>query len=295
MVIAAAFARRDDGCLFHPVIAEGSRDGGDMSNAFRLKGTGSEGFSMEMSRTLIDQIQWLRVALYLVVGPLLIGQVCSYLKARYPRAGDYTRKINHIGIMIVTAPILAVLPDAQLLPSVLVASAVQVAIYVVAANSTQPLLHAVAFHSLRVTDEPRSRLFFLLPMISFNVALAVSVLLYSMTLVKIAFFTVALGDGLAEPAGFLLGKGNRFQVTDKVWRGSNTKSIAGCLTVLIFAFATAMVFLGAQQPIEPRLLLLCASYAIACTALEALSPRGLDNMVLIIFAPLAMMGLMAIL
>ncbi|MGN2246804.1 hypothetical protein ACFWZ3_08955 [Frateuria sp. GZRR35] len=250
---------------------------------------------MQMGTAVFDNVQWLRVAIYLVVGPLLIGQICSYMKARCAWAGDYTRKINHIGIMIVTAPILAVLPDAQLLPSVLVASAIQVCIYAVAANSERPMLHAVAFHSLRVSDEPRSRLFFLLPMISFNVALAVSVLLYPMTLVKIAFFTVALGDGLAEPVGFLLGKGNRFQVRDRLWNGSNTKSVAGCLAVFVFAFLMALVFFGIQQTVSTRLLGICAAYAAVATMLEALSPRGLDNMVLIIFAPLAMQGLMGLL
>ena len=250
---------------------------------------------MQLSTTVFDNVQWFRVAIYLVVGPLLIGQICSHMKLRYAWAGGYTRKINHLGIMLVTAPILAVLPDAQLLPSVLVASAAQVCIYVAAAHSEQPILHAVALHSLRATDEPRSRLFFLLPMISFNVALGISVLLYPMTLVKIAFFTVALGDGLAEPAGLLFGKGNRFQVRDWLWNGRNTKSIAGCLTVLAFAFLTALLLLGVQQAVTPTLVVLCAAYAIVSVALEALSPRGLDNMVLIIFSPLAIQGLMRLL
>lgn len=247
---------------------------------------------MQMSATVFDNVQWLRVAVYLVVGPLLIGYACSYMKHRYAWAGHYTRKINHIGIMIVTAPILAVLPDAQLLSSVLVASVVQVCIYIAAANSERPLLHAVAFHSLRVSDEPRSRLFFLLPMISTNIALAVAVLLFPMTLVKIAFFTVALGDGLAEPIGILLGKGNRFQVRDLLWKGSNTKSIAGCLTVFVCAFLVALVCFGIHNTVTPSLLGLCAAYAFTSTALEASSPRALDNMLMIVVLPLVMLGLM---
>ncbi|MBB3228882.1 dolichol kinase [Luteibacter sp. Sphag1AF] len=247
---------------------------------------------MQLTPSLMDNIQWLRVALYLVVGPLAIGRICTYLKFRHAWTRDYTRKINHIGIMVVTAPILAVLPDAQLLPSVLAASLIQVTMYVFAANSERPMIHAFAAHSLRDSDAPRARLFFLLPMISFNVALAGAVLVYPMTAVKVAFFAVALGDGLAEPAGFLLGKGNRFQVTDRVWGGSNTKSVAGCLTVFVFSAAVAMVLLGVQRGMSPALVAVSLAYGAIATALEALSPRGLDNMILVLVSPMALLALM---
>jgi dolichol kinase len=236
----------------------------------------------------------MRVALYLVLGPILIGQVCTHLKNRYRWAGGYTRKLNHVGIMLITAPLLAVLPDRELLMSVMVATALQVCLYSAAAYSRRPAIHALAAHSLRERDAPRSRFFFLMPMITTNVALVAAVLLFPMDLVKIAFFTVALGDGLAEPVGLWLGRRNTYTVRDFIWGERNTKSFAGSLTVFLFAAVVALAMLGSgSSSVDAGLALSVLTYATAMTALEAASPRGMDNMIMILLGPAVLLLLTA--
>ncbi len=248
---------------------------------------------MPLNPHSLDDVQWMRVALYLVLGPILIGHVCTYLKGRYRWAGGYTRKLNHVGIMLVTAPLLAVLPDRQLLMSVLVATSLQVGLYWVAAYSRLPVIHALAAHSLRERDAPQSRFFFLMPMITTNVALVMAVLMFPMHLVKVAFFTVALGDGFAEPIGLWLGRSNTYQVRDFFWGERNTKSLAGSLTVFVFAGAVALTMLGtAHGGVDVPLAICVLVYAVAMTILEAMSPRGMDNMTIILLGPLLLMALL---
>ncbi|GGA81824.1 hypothetical protein GCM10011521_20220 [Arenimonas soli] len=247
---------------------------------------------MTLSPQLLDEVQWLRVAVYLVLGPIAVGHLCTYLKLRHGWASGYTRKLNHLGIMLITAPLLAVLPDTQLIMSVLVATSLQVVLYTSAAYSERPLLHALAVHSLRERDAPRSRFFFLMPMITTNVSLVAAVLLFPMLLVKIAFFTVAVADGMAEPVGLRFGKGNTYQIPDLVWGGRNTKSIAGSGAVFVLALATSLLLLSWVHGLTPAVLLTCGAYATAMTLLEAVSPRGSDNMLMILLGPLFLMGLM---
>lgn len=249
---------------------------------------------MSLSHELFAQVQWHRVALYLILGPVLVGQICTYIKLRHGMASGYTRKLNHLGIMLVTGPLLAVLPDSQLLVSILVTTVLQVALYTVAAYSPRPMLHALAVHSLRERDAPRARFFFLMPMITTNVALVLAALLFPMDLVKVAFFTVAVADGLAEPVGLKLGRNNTYHVRDVIWGTVNTKSVAGSLTVSVCAFGVAMLLLSTSQPISQSLLAVCAIYALLSTALEALSPRGMDNMILMLLCPLLLLALQQI-
>lgn len=239
-----------------------------------------------------NDVQWMRVALYLVLGPVLIGQVCTYLKSRYRWAGGYTRKLNHVGIMLITAPLLAVLPDRQLLMSIMAATTFQVGLYWVAAYSRRPAIHALAAHSLRERDAPNSRFFFLMPMITTNIALVVAVLVFPMPLVKVAFFTVALGDGFAEPVGMWLGRSNAYQVRDFFWGERNTKSLAGSLTVFLFAAAVALTMLAPDRgDLDAVFGLGVLAYAISVTLLEAVSPRGMDNMTIILLGPILLLML----
>lgn len=243
------------------------------------------------SLQIFDNVQWLRVAIYLLMGPVAIGQLCTYLKRSYGWPSGYTRKLNHIGIMLITAPLLAVLPDRELIVSVIAATTLQVMLYVTAAYSERPLVHALAEHSLRERDAPRSRFFFLMPMITTNVALVLAVFMYPMLLVKVAFFTVAIGDGLAEPIGLRFGKNNTYRIRGVIWGGRNTKSIAGSASVFAFALCVSLALLGTQAPWSSGVLAVGFCYAAALTALEAVSPRGMDNMLMILIGPLVLLCL----
>ncbi|MEN5353628.1 hypothetical protein ABE532_12840 [Luteimonas sp. TWI165] len=231
------------------------------------------------------EIVWWRIALFLFVGPFLFGNLCSFLRARYFLEDGYSRKLHHVGIMLISGPCLAVLPDAQLLPSMMASSLALILISFVAAYSRVPLLAGMAEHSLRRRDGPHSRFFFLMPMITSNVAITVSALLFPLTLVKVAFFTVAIADGLAEPIGVRFGRSNVFRINDIVWGWTNTKSLAGSTTVFVLAAAVCAAMLTisgqARMPVVPVSL----AFAALTTVIEALSPRGMDNMLIMLITP----------
>lgn len=248
---------------------------------------------MAMPEMAFDQVPWWRVALYLVLSTVVLGNLSTALRKRLCWADGYSRKLNHVGIMLITVPLLAFLPDAQLLPAVFVGSLGLVAIYAVSALSSRPLVFGIVSGSLRQRDAPYSRFFFFLPLVSFNVALSLSTLFFPMDIVRVAFYTVALADGLAEPVGLRFGRGNTYQVRDLVWGRRNTKSLAGSSVVFLVAFAIAMAMLAMAPGVAPAAAAgVALLYAGATTAVEAVSPRGLDNVLLAATCPVVLSGLM---
>lgn len=248
---------------------------------------------MVMPEMAFDQVPWWRVAVYLVLSTLVLGNVSTALRRRLRWADGYSRKLNHVGIMLITLPLLAFLPDAQLLPAIFVGSLGLVAIYGLSAVSTRPMLFGIVSGSLRQRDAPYSRLFFFLPLISFNLTLSLSTLFFPMDIVRVAFYTVALADGLAEPVGLRFGGSNTYQVRDVIWGRSNTKSVAGSSVVFLVALAIALSMLATRPGVAVgEALAVALAYAGATTALEAVSPRGLDNMLLAAACPLVLSGLM---
>jgi len=233
----------------------------------------------------LAEVVWWRVITFLIAGPLVFGNLCSYLRVRYDLADGYARKMHHIGIMLISAPILAVLPDRQLLPSMIVSSLLLIAISFIAAYSSRPLIAGMALHSMRRRDAPHSRFFFLMPMITSNVAITIAALLFPLSLVKIAFFTVAIADGLAEPVGVRFGRTNQYRVRDPFWVWTNTKSVAGSSTVFLLAATVCAALMAAEGRVGAALVVIPLLFATATTAIEALSPRGMDNMFIMLATP----------
>jgi dolichol kinase len=229
-----------------------------------------------------SRVEWGRVALYLFLSTFVLGSCSTWLRDRLQWEDGYSRKINHVGVMLLSAPLLAFLPKENLYPSVAVSAVGVTTIYAISACSTQPLIHGIVAGSLRKRDAPNSRFFFFFPLISFDIALILAGLILPLDVVRTAFFTVAVADGFAEPVGLYLGRNNTYHVRDMVWGGKNRKSIAGSSTVLFIALAVAILALSQLHPLAVGLLAASLGYAIAITAVEACSPRGFDNMLLVL-------------
>ncbi|MFN3298341.1 hypothetical protein [Caldimonas sp.] len=239
---------------------------------------------------LLANVVWWRVGLFLVLGPLLFGNACSLLRARHRLQDGYSRKLHHVGIMLISGPCLAVLPDEQLLPSMIVASLALITISFIAAYSRVPVLAGMAAHSLRRRDAPHSRFFFLMPMITSNVAITISALLFPLTLVKVAFFTVAVADGLAEPVGVRFGASNTYRVQDIIWGWTNTKSVAGSATVFVLSAAVFAAVLSISGHAPVATVPVVIAFAALTTTIEAFSPRGMDNMLIMLITPVFLLA-----
>jgi dolichol kinase len=231
----------------------------------------------------------LRLLSYLFLSTFVLGNLATYLRRKRSWPDGYTRKLNHFGHMLISTPLLAFLPMEQLLPSVLIASVAVVVIYGVSACSRRPWLHGIVAGSLRDRDAPHSRFFFFMPLVAGNVGLVVAAASFPIELVRIAFFTVAFADGFAEPVGLRFGRTNGFRVPDPLWRRHNTKSVAGSSAVFLWSLVIAVVVLSLGHGLGPAVLAISLAYAVSVTSIEALSPRGMDNMLLFLLGP-ALLG-----
>lgn len=235
-------------------------------------------------------VPWVRIAIYLILSTLVLGNISTYLRKEYALKDGYSRKINHIGIMVITAPTLAFLPDAQLIPAVFIGSIGLILIYSISALSSTWWVYGIVSGSLRERDKPSSRFFFFFPLISFNVTLIFMAFLFPLDIVRIAFFTVAIADGLAEPIGLRFGATNTYKLRDVIWKTLNTKSLAGSFSVLFFSTIIFLIFVVLSYPISVLLVLFAVTYGIFVSVIEAISPRGMDNMLILLAAtPVAMM------
>lgn len=232
----------------------------------------------------LSKVPWLRLGAYLFLSTVVLGNLASYLRRRGLRDG-YTRKINHFGHMVISTPLLAFLPPENLLPATAIGSVVVVFIYGVAAVSERPLVHGIVAGSLRDRDAPRSRFFFFLPLIAGNIGLVLAVFLFPLELVRVAFFTVAFGDGFAEPVGLRFGATTVYRVKDPIWRCYNTKSLHGSGAVAAWGTVIALATLAMLHPWSWLIVPTSLLYGVLVAFVEALSPRGLDNMLLFVLGP----------
>lgn len=191
---------------------------------------------------------------------------------------------------MITGPTLAFLPDAQLIPAVFIGSIGLIVIYGISAVSSTWWIHGIVSGSLRERDAPRRRFFFFFPLISFNVTLVFLAFLFPLDVVRVAFFTVAVADGFAEPIGLRFGTTNTYQLRDAIWKTTNTKSIAGSSTVMFFSTVTFLAFVSFSYPMSGLLVAMAIGYGLFIAGLEAVSPRGMDNMLILLVAtPVVMM------
>ncbi len=239
-----------------------------------------------------ESVPWWNVLIYVFLSTFLLGNLSTYLRKRFSLKDGYSRKINHVGIMLISAPTLAFLPDKNLVPGVIVGSILLILIYTISALSSQSLIHGIVSGSLRQRDNPHKRFFFFFPLVTFNLSLILVSLIFPLEIVRIAFFTVALADGFAEPIGLRFGRSNAYRIKDFIWKSWNTKSAAGSFTVFAFSVAVSVMLLSGFKEFGFGILIVSLLYGALISVLEAISPRGTDNMLIVLVSPLILTGLL---
>ncbi|WP_313301121.1 hypothetical protein [Stenotrophomonas sp.] len=233
---------------------------------------------------------WPRVLAYLFLSTVVLGNLATYLRTRRGWRDGYSRKLNHFGHMAISTPLLAFLPAEQLLPALVLSTIAVVIIYAASSMSRLALVNGIVAGSLRDRDAPRARFFFFMPLISGNIALVTAAALFPLDAVRVAFFTVAFADGFAEPVGLRFGRNNQYTVRDFIWGGRNTKSIAGSTAVLGWAWIIAFLMLVYQGHGVSMSIAAALAFSVVTVCVEAGSPRGMDNMLLLCLCPPAFMA-----
>ncbi|GAA1440604.1 hypothetical protein [Nocardiopsis tropica] len=242
----------------------------------------------------LGHVSWLPLAAYLLLSTVVMGNVATYLRTRRGWRDGYTRKFNHFGHAVCAAPTIGFLPEPHLVPTVAVATVGVAVMYGWSALTRLPVIRGIVQGSLRDRDKPHGRFFFFLPLLTGNVAMVLCFALFPAEAARAAILAVAVGDGLAEPVGLRFGSRTTYKVRDLVFRRWNTKSIHGNATVFLAAAGTSTWTLwGAFAPAPLMAVSAVLIFAAAVALVEALSPRGLDNMNIFLGGSLLMTGLIA--
>ena len=190
--------------------------------------------------------------------------------------------------MLFAGLFLGYLPEPQLIPSIIFAGVGLILIFGIAAGVPTSGFHRIVEGSLRCENDGKERFHFFFPFTLFIIALILVALYMPLDYVRIAFFTVAISDGIAEPVGLMFGGSNKYTVPDIFWGGEISRSIAGSIGVFISSFLLV-------QLVVPSPLLwnfqVATSYSIIITLLEGTSPKGFDNALIMAVGPLLLCGL----
>ena len=228
----------------------------------------------------LSQVNFSRALVVATLGTLVVGNVAWRLRCLGVRDG-YTRKFNHFWLSAISMAALLGLPDSQFVPTSVMTSLLVIAIYTASANSRGAYLSSIIRSNIRDRDEPRGAFFVFLPLITGQLAVYSALAFSHPGFAKIAFCSMGFGDGLAEPVGLRFGK-HPYRVYDLVWRTWNTKSLEGSAAVFFVSLICCVsLLLGDGWLTGSRLLALAVSYSAFIAAVEALAPRGLDNMLIV--------------
>ncbi|AZZ55481.1 hypothetical protein [Rathayibacter iranicus] len=239
-------------------------------------------------------IAWGPLVVYLLLSTLVMGNIATYFRRHKGWKDGYSRKFNHMGHAVCAAPTIGFLPEPSLTPTIVAATIGVAVIYGWSAVSRWPAVERIVAGSLRDRDVPYSRFFFFFPLILGNLGIVAAFVFFPADAARAGILAVAIGDGLAEPVGLRFGRNTTYRVPDLVFRRSNTKSLHGNAAVMLSAVAIAAVtFIAAST--GPVWVIIAGSLAfgIAVAAIEALSPRGFDNLTISLGGALIMTGLIA--
>jgi len=215
-----------------------------------------------------------------VIGTLAIGNVAWLMRSRGVRDG-FTRKFNHFGLSIISAILLFGLPDDIFVPTSIATSICVIAIYAWSSLSKNLYIASVVASNVRDRDRPNGAFFVFLPLVSGQLATYTALAIVNPLYAKIAFCAMGLGDGLAEPIGMRFGK-RLYTVKDVLWRVRNTKSIEGSSAVFFVSLAASGMGLILSSSLDvSTTLTVSLGFALVMTAVEAIAPRGMDNMLIV--------------
>lgn len=233
-----------------------------------------------MLSDFVGAVRFDRAIAVVVVGTFVVGNVAWLLRQRGLRDG-FSRKLNHFILSALSGVCLFGLPDESFVPTAVAASVLVLLVYVWSAHSSYEFVSRVIRSNVRDRDGEKGNFFVFLPLLTGQIATYSALALVSPLYAKVAFCAMGLGDGLAEPVGLRFGK-RRYSVYDPVWRVQNTKSIEGSSAVFSVSLISCLVALwfgGSAHGWE--LILVSLAFSALMTVVEALSPRGLDNMLIV--------------
>ncbi len=213
----------------------------------------------------------------LVAGPVALfwAYLCLYiagsLKAKRGLKTGYTRKVFHF---LVFASVGAI-HLAWGLPLVLLFGAATscVIFYAVLRGRGHLLYDAIG----RETDHPHSTLYIIIPYLATLIGGVTSNFLFG-PLALTGYLVTGIGDAVGEPVGTRFGR-HKYKVPSLVGPRSERSYEGSAAVFLASAFAISLTLLFIfDLALTPRNLVAVPLLALACTVVEAGSPRGWDNL-----------------
>jgi phytol kinase len=204
----------------------------------------------------------------------LAGWLAASCRRRGFRAGD-TRKIFHFCIFN-AASFLRWQSDA----GALVVFGTVIAIGIMRSTWRGPgdgLFEALA----RPTDAPRQRLHVIVPLMCTAVGGVASQLIAG-RLAIIAYLIGGWGDAVGEPIGIRWGR-HQYRVPS-LGGVPSTRSLEGSLAVFLASTVAAAIGLGLVGQSGLVLLQVALLLGVVVTAVEAVSPHGMDNLTILVAA-----------
>jgi phytol kinase len=235
----------------------------------------------------LDKVEVIRSLIVVLIGTFCVGNLAWKMRKRGVRDG-YTRKFNHFGLSLISVMILFGLPDESFVPTSIFTSLCVLLVYFFSSLSRSEFMSSIMRSNIRDRDFPSGNFFVFLPLISGQVATYTALAVADPMCAKIAFCSMGLGDGLAEPVGIRYGR-TTYRIFDPIWRTWNTKSLQGSSMVFLASIICCAAILIWSTEVKAGIaLLVAAAYALAITCVEALAPRGMDNMLIISIGALFM-------
>lgn len=222
------------------------------------------------------------------LGTFVIGNLSNFIKEKYKLQSSYARKINHFGISLVSIIVFMYIPIEHTFANAVFTSIVVIFVYTLSCYSKNKYIKSIIESNVRERDEPNGKFFVFLHLITGQLALYTSLFFFNPVFAKIAFCSMGFGDGLAEPIGVRFGK-HKYVVNDRIWGVKNTKSIEGSFAVFFVSFISCCSMLALYTDLKYLyLLLISLPYAAFIALVEAISPRGLDNFLIILCGVLSL-------
>lgn len=235
----------------------------------------------------MDHIDWPRVLAF-VAAVVAVWVLTGALKGAGRLPCDVCRKVNHVFALAGGAVWFGWLPAATAEASVYAACALLLPCVGAACRSRDRGPFRMMFlANTRRSDAPHEAFYFWSSWVVSMAGLAIIQIAWGdIVVTRTAGLLVGIGDGVAEPVGRRLGR-HRFRVPTLTRGRPAFRSLEGCAAVFVGCSLTLVACFGTSS-IAAVLLL-----AAVLTAVEALSPHGLDNFTIPVAAALLLRPLLA--
>lgn len=231
----------------------------------------------------VQNIDILKCLICVFLGTFVVGNLSNFLKEKYSIKSSYARKINHFGISMVSIIVFMYIPIENTFINAIFTSILVIIVYIFSCYSKNKYIRSIIESNIRDRDQPNGKFFVFLPLITGQLALYVSLYFFNPVFAKVAFCSMGFGDGLAEPIGVRFGK-HKYTVNDYIWNVENTKSLEGSFAVFLVSLISCslMLTLYIVDLKVSYVVLISLVYATIISIVEAISPRGLDNCLIIL-------------